>query len=290
MDIKEISVDQLIPYEFNNKIHDETQVNRIANSIKEFWFLQPIVIDKNNIVVVWHWRLEGAKKLWLKTVPCLRAENLTDEQIKKYRILDNKLNESERDIDNLKLELEELSDLDFWDLHLEISDLFPDLEVAEEEKEIVEDETQEPSQEAKIVGRGGLLSIMKTSLEMLRFNKSWRLWRFDERRTCRYAVHRPTILSQLWEKDARYIENKILYKNREWWFERWWISVFSLRCVHKCCVNVKRYSFILCLFLPMMRPRNDDDDDEKFLNALQTPIDSSQRRTSIFNVKTWLWL
>lgn len=151
MDIKEISVDQLIPYEFNNKLHDSTQVNRIANSIKEFWFLQPIVIDKNNIVVVWHGRLEWAKKLWLKTVPCLMAENLTDEQIKKYRILDNKLNESERDIDNLKLELEELPDLDFWDLHLDVSDLFPDLEVAEEEKEIEEDEAPEVQAEAKVV-------------------------------------------------------------------------------------------------------------------------------------------
>lgn len=151
MDIKEISVDQLIPYEFNNKIHDATQVNRIANSIKEFWFLQPIVIDKNNIVVVWHGRLEWAKKLWLKTVPCLRAENLTDEQIKKYRILDNKLNESERDIDNLKLEIEELSDLDFWDLHLEISDLFPDLDTDETETEIIEDEAPEVQAESKVV-------------------------------------------------------------------------------------------------------------------------------------------
>lgn len=151
MNIQEISVDKLIPYEFNNKIHDATQVNRIANSIKEFWFLQPLVIDKNNVVIVGHGRLEWAKKLWLKTVPCLMAENLTEQQIKKYRILDNKLNESERDIDNLKLELEELPDLDFWELHLEVSDLFPDLDIAEEETETVEDEAPEVQVEAKIV-------------------------------------------------------------------------------------------------------------------------------------------
>lgn len=151
MDIKEISVDQLIPYEFNNKIHDATQVNRIANSIKEFWFLQPIVIDKNNIVVVWHGRLEWAKKLWLKTVPCLMAENLTEQQIKKYRILDNKLNESEWDVENLKLELDELPDLDFWDLHLEVSDLFPDLKVEETETEVEEDEAPEVEATAKVV-------------------------------------------------------------------------------------------------------------------------------------------
>lgn len=127
MKIEEISVQKLIPYEFNNKIHWEIQVNRIANSIKEFWFLQPIVIDKNNIVVVWHWRLEWAKKLWMKTVPCLRAENLTEEQIKKYRILDNRLNESERDFENLQAELSTLPDLNIWDLEININEEFDDL-------------------------------------------------------------------------------------------------------------------------------------------------------------------
>lgn len=127
MNIESISIEKLIPYEFNNKVHDETQVNRIANSIKEFWFLQPIVIDKDNVIIVWHGRLEWAKKLWLKEVPCVRAENLTETQIKKYRILDNKLNESERDIDNLKVELDDLPDLNIWDIWLMKDDLFPDL-------------------------------------------------------------------------------------------------------------------------------------------------------------------
>ena len=129
MKIEEVNVEKLIPYEFNNKIHDEVQINRIANSIKEFWFLQPLVIDKSNILIVGHWRLEWAKKLWLKTVPCVRAENLTEAQIKKYRILDNKLNESEYDLWNLKLELDGLEDLNIWDLELSTSDLFPEFDV-----------------------------------------------------------------------------------------------------------------------------------------------------------------
>ena len=131
MKIEEINVEKLIPYEFNNKIHDETQINRIANSIKEFWFLQPLVVDKDNILIVGHWRLEWAKKLWLKTVPCIRAENLTDTQIKKYRILDNKLNESEYDLWNLKLELDSLPDLNIWDLELSASILFPEFDAPE---------------------------------------------------------------------------------------------------------------------------------------------------------------
>lgn len=127
MEIKEIEISKLIPYEFNNKKHDFTQVNRIANSIKEFWFVQPIVIDKNNIVVIGHGRLEAAKKLGMDKVPCLSLEKLTEKQIKKLRILDNKLNESERDLDNLKLELDDLEDLNFWDLELSVDDLFSDV-------------------------------------------------------------------------------------------------------------------------------------------------------------------
>lgn len=127
MKIENIAIEKLIPYEFNNKIHDETQINRIANSIKEFGFLQPVVIDKNNIIVVWHGRVEWAKKLWLKEVPCIRAENLTETQIKKYRILDNKLNESARDYDNLKIDIEEIKDLNIGDIELNVEELFGDI-------------------------------------------------------------------------------------------------------------------------------------------------------------------
>ena len=131
MKIIEKDINELIPYEFNNKVHDEVQINRIANSIREFGFRQPIVIDKNNVVIVWHGRLEWAKKLWLKTVPVEVADDLTDEQIKKYRILDNKLNESEYDLANLRLELESLPDMNFWDLELTAGDLFPELDIDE---------------------------------------------------------------------------------------------------------------------------------------------------------------
>ena len=131
MKIIEKNIEQLIPYEFNNKMHDETQINRIANSIKEFWFLQPVVIDKDNIIIIWHWRVEWAKKLWLKKVPCLVKEELTDTQIKKLRILDNRLNESEWDLENLKAELNILWDFNIWDLKISKADLFPEMETAE---------------------------------------------------------------------------------------------------------------------------------------------------------------
>lgn len=149
MKIENVNVNDLIPYEFNNKKHDKKQVDRIANSIKEFWFLQPLVIDKDNIIVVGHWRLEGAKKLWLKEVPCIRVENLTDVQIKKYRILDNKLNESDWDADKLKMELDELGDLDFGDIKLDLDEEFGELlkDIEEEVKKEEEKPEVEFSEE-----------------------------------------------------------------------------------------------------------------------------------------------
>lgn len=173
MKIIEKNPADLIPYEFNNKLHDETQVNRIANSIKEFWFLQPLVIDKNNIIIVWHGRLEGAKKLWLEKVPCVLADELTEEQIKKYRILDNKLNESEYDLANLKLELDSLPNLNIGDIELPINDLFPELETPEFNPNDFADTDDEQEEE-----KGLTLTITvkdEAELEMLKqdLNELW---------------------------------------------------------------------------------------------------------------------
>lgn len=127
MIIENVKVSDLIPYIRNNKEHDKEQVKMIANSIKEYGFNQPLCIDKNNVVVVGHGRLLAAKELKMDEVPCVRMEDLTEEQINKYRILDNKLNESEWDVLKLKEELNELGDMNFGDLELTKEDLFPDL-------------------------------------------------------------------------------------------------------------------------------------------------------------------
>lgn len=137
MKVIDLEVSKLIPYDFNNKEHDKEQVNMIANSIKEFGFNQPLVVDANNIVVVGHWRLLAAKELWLEKVPCVKLEDLSDEQIKKYRILDNKLNESDWAELNLRKDLDMLEDMNFGDLELNKEDLFPELfeELGDKEKE-----------------------------------------------------------------------------------------------------------------------------------------------------------
>lgn len=104
------SIKDLKPYKKNAKKHPKEQVEQIANSIKEFGFTQPVLIDKNNCVVAGHGRILGAKKAGLKEVPTLCLDDLTEEQIKAYRLADNKLNESEWDFNLLDEELGMLSD------------------------------------------------------------------------------------------------------------------------------------------------------------------------------------
>lgn len=102
-----MNINKITPYPNNAKLHDKKQVQAVANSIKEFGFNQPIVIDKNGVIIVGHGRYEAAKLLGLEVVPVIEV-NLTEEQANAYRLADNKLNESEWD---MKLAVEELKGL-----------------------------------------------------------------------------------------------------------------------------------------------------------------------------------
>lgn len=115
-------IKDLKPYKKNAKKHNKEQVEWIANSIKEFGFTQPVIVDKNNEVVAGHGRILGAKKAGLKSVPTVCLEELTEEQIKAYRLVDNKLNESEWDYSLLDEELENLTediDMDLFGFEME---------------------------------------------------------------------------------------------------------------------------------------------------------------------------
>ena len=147
MEIKNMQIKLLTPYEKNAKKHDKTQINNVAESIKQYGFVQPIVIDKNNVVVIGHCRLLAAKQLKMKEVPCVCVEDLTEEQVKALRIVDNKSNESEWDFDFLVDELVEI-DLSGFDFDFGI-------EEAEEETEIVEDEAPEVDEENEPITKLG---------------------------------------------------------------------------------------------------------------------------------------
>ena len=100
------------PYE-NNPRHNEAAVDKVAASIEEFGFRVPIIVDANNVIVAGHTRLKAAEKLKLEVVPVIRATDLTEEQIKAFRLADNKTAEfAEWDFAALNEELEAIADID----------------------------------------------------------------------------------------------------------------------------------------------------------------------------------
>lgn len=108
-----VATDKLVPYINNPKTHPGAQIDLIAGSIQEFGFLAPIVADKDNGIVAGHGRYLAAVKLGMKTIPVVRAEHLSDTQIRAYRLADNKLAESAWDGDALAMELDDLKAMRF---------------------------------------------------------------------------------------------------------------------------------------------------------------------------------
>ena len=98
MEIVNLDTNVLVPYEKNAKKHTDRQVTKVAESIKRFGFVQPIVVTATNDVVIGHCRLLAAKMIGLPVVPCVKVESLTDAEIKALRLADNKLNESAWDM------------------------------------------------------------------------------------------------------------------------------------------------------------------------------------------------
>lgn len=122
MKLVEKRLDELIPYENNLRKNDEA-ATYVANSIKEFGFRVPIVIDKDNVIVCGHTRYKAAHKLGMETVPCVMADDLTPKQIKAYRLADNKVSESaEWDLAMLDDELGDLDEFDMGEFGFDISE------------------------------------------------------------------------------------------------------------------------------------------------------------------------
>ena len=112
MEIVNKKIEKLKPYENNPRLNDEA-VEYVAKSIKEFGFKVPIIIDNNNIIIAGHTRYKASQKLGLKEVPCIVADDLSDEQVKAFRLADNKVSEkAEWDIELLAEELSDIIDID----------------------------------------------------------------------------------------------------------------------------------------------------------------------------------
>ena len=143
MQIIEKSITEITPYEKNPRKNDEA-VEYVANSIKEFGFKVPIVIDKNGVIVAGHTRYKAAQKLGLEKLPCVIADDLTEKQIKAFRIADNKTSEkSSWDDVLLKEELTDiLGDFDMTDFgfgNFELTILTEDFEPEPYDDELVEE-------------------------------------------------------------------------------------------------------------------------------------------------------
>lgn len=147
MNIIDKKIDDLTPYE-NNPRKNDGAVSKVAASIREFGFKVPIVIDRNNVIVCGHTRYKAAADLGMTSVPCIVADDLTDDQIKAFRLADNKVSEfAEWDFDKLIEELSDISDFDMSEFGFDVSEFSDD-----EDPEIVEDDFDGEADERTAVG------------------------------------------------------------------------------------------------------------------------------------------
>ena len=137
-DIEYLKIEDIIPYE-NNPRQNDGAVEGVKESIRQFGFKVPMVIDKNNVIVCGHTRYKASKELGLTEIPCIRADDLTDEQIKAFRLADNKVSEvAEWDLEKLSIELADIDDIDMSAFG------FEDIDIEDiEEVDIKEDEMPE---------------------------------------------------------------------------------------------------------------------------------------------------
>lgn len=136
MQVQSMKISEVKPYDKNPRKNDDG-VEAVANSIKEFGWQQPIVVDKDNVIIVGHTRYKAAKKLGMDKVPVVVADNLSPEQVKAYRLADNKTGElTDWDMSLLDDELGDIADID-------MSDFGFDLDIPEDDEEAQEDDFDE---------------------------------------------------------------------------------------------------------------------------------------------------
>lgn len=155
-----VEIEKLKPYKNNARTHSDEQIEKIAKSMKEFGFINPVLVDGDLNVIAGHGRILGAKKLGMKEVPCLFIENLTEEQKRAYIIADNRLAEDAGwDKELLKIELEDLKNMNF-DITLTGFEL-EDFDFSMDETKVIEDEFDENVPEEPTSKKGEIYKLGK---------------------------------------------------------------------------------------------------------------------------------
>ena len=168
MKIEERKLGDLKPYENNPRKNDEA-VNAVVKSIEEFGFKNPIIIDKDDVIIAGHTRYKAAKKLGLEKVPTIKAEDLTPEQVKAFRLADNKVSEiAAWDMTALGEELKDISEIDMSDFGFDLS-LFEDDEELDEDVDEFEEEVESRCKPGDLwqLGNHKLICGDSTSFETL---------------------------------------------------------------------------------------------------------------------------
>lgn len=168
MEVRNLDINEIKPYE-NNPRNNDNAVEAVANSIKEFGWQQPIVVDKDMVIIVGHTRYYAAKKLGYDTAPVVVASNLSDEQVRAYRLADNKTGElAEWDFKLLDTELQDILDIDMSDFGFEL-DISEDEEVKEDDfDEEVPEEPKSKLGQIYQLGRHRLMCGDSTNYESVK--------------------------------------------------------------------------------------------------------------------------
>lgn len=167
-----LSLDQIKPYENNPRINDEA-VSKVAQSIKDFGFRSPIIIDKNNVIIAGHTRLKASYQLGLKEAPVIIADDLNEEQVNALRLVDNKTSEFAKwDFEKLEEELLNI-DLDLTAFGFDLNDFEVEDEAPKEREDLsdkvgsmfqviieCEDETEQEALYERLTGEGLICRVL----------------------------------------------------------------------------------------------------------------------------------
>lgn len=234
MEIIEKKIDQVIPYDKNPRNND-VSVDKVAESIKQFGFKVPLVLDKDNIVVCGHTRLKAAKKLGIDKIPCIIANDLSEEQIKAYRLADNRVGEeSEWDISLLNEELDGILDIDMSEFGFDLT--------------IADDYTQEDS---SYLGDERERTFNAYNLYDTDIERSTEKWQMPIIKRCDYVPK--DLISFNYAKTSKEYDKGIHFYIDDYQFERIWNAPHDYMDILKQydCVLTPDFSLYREMPLPM---------------------------------------